>query len=432
MRLSGRLSAAIEVLEDMAKHHRPVAIALKDWGMSHRFAGSGDRAAIGTIVYDVLRNRASLGWRMDADTPTALAYAGLFAMMKSHSDLAELVAEMAGDAFAPPPLDAACLHAWQSRDLRQAPDDIQADIPSWAVDYFKDLYGGDWLMQARALSERPPLDLRHNVLKISTEKLATTLSDEQAQAISWFDTAWRIEPTQGFARHPNVQASQAFQKGWFEIQDLGSQIVAYLTGVQPDSQVLDYCAGGGGKTLALAAMMANHGQIYAYDADRARLAPIFSRLQRAGVRNVQIVEKCQELAPLEGKMDLVLVDAPCSGSGTWRRHPDAKWRLRPSQLERRIQEQRAIIDKASHFVRPGGRLAYITCSLFENENNRQMRDFMAHNPDFHAIDMRTHWHSLMPEQAPRPHFCDIGLTLSPASTMSDGFYIAILEQNAIR
>src|SRR5690606_22432392 len=161
-------------------------------------------------------------------------------------------------------------------------------------------------------------------------------------------------------RHPNVQAEPAFRKGWLEVQDDGSQIVAELTQAAPGEQVLDFCAGAGGKTLALSAMMENQGQIHAHDAGRPRLAPIFERLKRAGCRNVQVHGDAEGLAPIEGRMDLVVVDAPCTGSGTWRRRPDAKWRLTRQQLDARCAEQSAILETASRYVRPGGRLAYIT------------------------------------------------------------------------
>jgi len=428
MRLSGRLSAAIEVLDDMEKRHRPVSDALKDWGLTHRFAGSGDRAAIGTLVYDALRRRASLSWRLDSDAPAALAYGALFAMMEKECDITAILTELSADSFAPPPLDVACLQAWQNRDLNKAPDEVQADIPLWCLDFFKNSYGEAWLAQATPLSERPPLDLRLNSLKTAPEKLAKALNEDRAEPISWFPSALRIASTIRFSRHPNIQATAAFQKGWFEIQDLGSQIVAHIANAQQKRQILDYCAGGGGKTLALAAACQNRGQIYAYDADKARIAPIFTRLKRAGVRNVQVIDKLQALDNLMAKMDLVVVDAPCSGSGTWRRHPDAKWRLRESQLQRRVEEQRDILEKASHFVRPGGRLVYITCSLLTVENNLQIRNFLGQNKNFQAIDIRAHWHDVMSTQAPLPHFSDIGLTLSPASTHSDGFYIAIIER----
>jgi len=428
MQLAGRLGAAIDVLDDMEKHRRPVAQALKDWGLSHRFAGSADRAAIGTLVYDALRRRASLGWRMACDTPQALAYGALFDMMEQTRDAPSLLAQLGADQFAPPPLDHANLHAWQNRNLHVASDDIQADVPSWCAPFFKNLYGDEgWVVQGQSLAKRPPLDMRLNQLKSSTDKLIKALSEYQAQPIAWFKTSSRIASTRGFERHPNIQATKAFQKGWFEIQDLGSQIVSHLIHAEPGIQLLDYCAGGGGKTLALADRMKNHGQIYAHDSDKARLAPIFARLKRAGIRNVQIIENAQILDRLTAKMDKVLVDAPCSGSGTWRRHPDAKWRLREGQLQRRIEEQRTILDKAHHFVRPGGQLIYVTCSLFDVENDQQMGDFLTKNTEFRAIDMRTRWFDLMPSQAPLPHFGSIGLHLSPANTDSDGFYIAILQ-----
>jgi len=427
MRLAGRCQAAIEVLDDVERHHLPVAEALKNWGLSHRFAGSGDRAAIGTLVYDALRCRASISWRMDAATPTALAYGALFDIMERPENIPSLMAELAADKFAPRPLDDACLKAWQVRDLRNAPDDIQADIPAWSVNFFKNLYGEDWLIQAQALSTRPPLDLRQNRLKISHKKLANALHKDKAQPISWFKSAWRIQPTSGFSRHPNIQAGAAFQKGWFEIQDLGSQIVTHLANAKAARQVLDYCTGGGGKTLALAADMENRGQIYAYDSDRSRLAPIFVRLKRASVRNVQVLENLSDLDRLKDRMDLVLIDAPCSGSGTWRRHPDAKWRLREAQLQRRVEEQRHILERACRFVRSGGWLVYITCSLFEAENDHQIGQFLEKNTNFHAINMRPLWFELMSSQAPLPHFGSMGLYLSPVSTDSDGFYIAVLQ-----
>src|SRR6185312_3100974 len=177
----------------------------------------------------------------------------------------------------------------------------------------------------------------------------------------------RMPPIEGAGRHPNVQAGPGFQKGWFEIQDEGSQIVADLAVAGGGAQVLDFCAGAGGKALALSAAMKNHGQIFAHDADKSRLAPIFGRLKRAGSRNVQVIQPAA-LSGLEGLMDLVLVDAPCTGSGTWRRRPDSKWRLSDRQLDQRKTEQAAILEDARRFVKPGGRLAYVTCSVFSEEN----------------------------------------------------------------
>ena len=196
----------------------------------------------------------------------------------------------------------------------------------------------------------------------------------------------RIPPIDGAGRHPNVQAEPAFQKGWFEVQDEGSQVVAELAGATPAMQVLDFCAGAGGKTLALSAAMENRGQIFAHDSDKSRIAPIFDRIRRSENRNIQVVTKPGELAGLAGRMDLVLVDAPCTGSGTWRRRPDAKWRLTRRQLDARLAEQASILQEAARFVKPGGRLVYVTCSVFHEENQRQVAAFLPGNPAFAPLD----------------------------------------------
>ena len=231
-------------------------------------------------------------------------------------------------------------------------------------------------------------------------------------------------------RHPNVQAEPAFQKGWFEIQDEGSQVAAELAGAKPGMQVLDFCAGAGGKTLALAASMENKGQVYAYDAEKQRLAPIFDRIRRAEARNIQVVSKLPELAKLEGQMDLVLIDAPCTGSGTWRRRPDAKWRLTARQLDVRRAEQAKILDDAKVFVKPGGRLVYITCSVFREENHDQIDRFLTANPQFVPVD-----HDALFEQ----HFHgkssvaridkNRGIILSPLRSGTDGFFFAALTKS---
>jgi len=426
MRLGGRLKGAIEVLKEIESRRRPAADALKEWGLSHRFAGAGDRAAIGNIVYDVLRNRASLGWRINSDDLSHIAFAAL--LNDSGFSMELLDKTLAEDRFAPEPLPDSQRKAWQQRNLAEAPENVQADVPVWCEAPLKRQFGDRWIAEARALGDRPPLDLRVNSLKSTTEKVIKALSKSDAKAIDWFSQAIRIEPIVGLGRHPNVQAEPAFQKGWFEVQDLGSQLVAHLAGAQAGSQVLDYCAGAGGKTLALAAAMQNRGQIHAYDAAKARLAPIFERLRRAGVRNAQPHADLGELEPFKNQMDIVLVDAPCTGTGTWRRRPDAKWRLTDGQLERRQLEQSDVLDRATDYVRVNGHLVYITCSLLSEENDQQIEIYLRKFQNFREIDMRKLWKNQMDENAPTPIFPDHGLILSPYSTETDGFFVAILER----
>lgn len=429
MRLGGRLAAAIEILADIDGRRRPVADALKDWGLSHRFAGAGDRAAIGNIVYDALRLKASHGFLMDDDSAAAIGHAVLFRQWGLSPE--RLAKELDGDRFAPAPLDPKTLDTFAGRDLAQAPDHVQADVPEWLVQSLKDNFGEDWLQEARALNNRPPLDLRVNTLKANRGKVLKALSRHGAHETAIARNGVRIDAVEGPARHPNVTAELAFQKGWFEVQDEGSQIVADLVFAKDGEQVLDYCAGGGGKTLALSAAMGNRGQIHAYDADRKRLAPIIERLKRAGTRNVQVHDEADALAPLIGRMDRVVVDAPCTGTGTWRRRPDTKWRLTEKNLEERLAEQQAVLSAASAFVKPGGYLVYITCSILPEENEGQIAGFTEDVPGFEPVSAAEAWEELFGTEKPQPWSADMrSVTLTPASTGTDGFFFAVMERVA--
>jgi len=308
---------------------------------------------------------------------------------------------------------------------------VRADCPDWVVPHLQAAFGEAWADEAAGLAGRPPLDLRTNTLLSDRQSVLRELSDTGAEPMRIASQGVRIAPIAGAGRHPNVQAEPAFQKGWFEIQDEGSQIAAELAGVRPGMQVLDYCAGGGGKTLALAAIMRNEGRIVAHDSEKQRLAPIFERLRRAEVRNVEVMARASELEPLVGSMDIVLIDAPCTGSGTWRRKPDAKWRLSQKQLDQRCREQADILDKASRFVKPGGRLVYITCSVFNAENRDQLAAFAARDETFEIVDHAVLWRECFPEAANMARVdTDGGIRLSPKLSGTDGFYFSALRKTA--
>jgi len=429
MRLGGRLAAAIEVLEDIERRHRPAADALKDWGLSHRFAGAGDRAAIGNIVYDGLRRKRSAGWLLGDDTPRAIGFGALLLEWRETPE--SLNTTLQGDRFAPEPLGDGELAAIASRDLAQAPDIVRADCPDWCAPLLEQTFAADWVTEAAALAARPPLDLRVNTLKADRDRVLGELAGTGAAASAFAANGIRIPPIDGSGRHPNVQAEPAFQKGWFEVQDEGSQIAAELAGAVPGMQVLDYCAGAGGKTLALSAAMENRGQIFAHDSEKQRLAPIFDRIRRSDNRNVQVLTKPAELARLEGQMDIVLIDAPCTGSGTWRRRPDAKWRLTQRQLDVRRSEQAAILDAARAHVKPGGLLVYVTCSVFDAENHDQIKAFAEREGAFQPVDHAALWERHFTGRADfvridRAH----GISLTPARTGTDGFFFAALRRMA--
>ena len=429
MRLGGRLAAAIEVLEDIRTRHRPTADALRDWGVSHRFAGAGDRAAVGNIVYDALRRKRSAEYLFGSDTPRAAAFGAL--LLEWDESPQSLNEALSGDKFAPPLLSEDEIEALSANRLDDAPDAVRADVPDWCAPFLEAQFGAGWVAEGQALSARPPLDLRVNTLKAGRDKVLRELSGMHAAPTAISPNGIRIPPIRGSGRHPNVQAEPAFRKGWLEVQDEGSQIAAILAGAEPGIQVLDYCAGAGGKTLALSAGMENRGQIFAHDSEKQRLAPIFDRLRRADVRNVQVVSRAEDLAPLERKMDLVLVDAPCTGSGTWRRRPDAKWRLTDRQLDVRMAEQGKILVEASRFVRPGGRLTYVTCSMFPQENVERIDAFLVANSDFMPVDHARLFESRFEGKSGSARIDAVkGISLTPAYSGTDGFYVAVLSRAA--
>jgi 16S rRNA (cytosine967-C5)-methyltransferase len=425
----GRLAAAIEVLADVEGRHRPVAESLKDWGVSHRFAGSKDRAAIGNIVYDSLRWRSSSQWVMGQETPRAT----VLGAVGRHWGLqgAGLASLIAGDPHGPPPLSTAEQALIDLADLGAAPAHVRADIPAWLGPRFGSAFGSDWVAEGEALARRPPLDMRVNRLKADRDKVAKALAQFGAAPTPLAPDGLRIAPTEKDGRHPNVQVEPGFQKGWFEIQDEGSQIAALSVAAKPGEQILDLCAGSGGKTLAIAAAMENRGQVFATDSDRARLAPTFDRLKRAGTRNVQVRPAGASLDDLDGRMDAVLLDVPCTGTGVWRRRPDAKWRLTERALNDRIADQKRLLEQAVRYLRPGGRLVYVTCSILPDENGDQVSAFVAGGKGvslaapvsiLDATPLSDAAKDALRERAVTEH----GLLLSPRRTGTDGFFIAVM------
>jgi 16S rRNA (cytosine967-C5)-methyltransferase len=429
MKFGGRIQAAIEILEDIINQHTPVNNALRDWGKSHRFAGSKDRSAIGAIVHDALRHKSSLAWRMDDESARAIV---LGALVFCWDEKIETINEaLDDDKHSPEKITKRELDALGgSRDLDMAPDWIRADIPEWIWDAFQNNYGEDAVAEGRALLARPPLDLRVNALKSTKDTALSGLSAFDVKPAQLSPLGLRIEAGKGIERLPNIQAEPTYLTGDVEIQDEGSQIVSLLVDAKPGEKILDYCAGGGGKTLALAADMNNEGTVYAYDIDKRRLAPLYQRAQRAGASNVQIIQPpVGSLDALKGKMDRVLVDAPCTGSGTWRRKPDAKWRLSPETLEIRMNEQRAVLSQARQFVRPGGLLIYVTCSMFAEENEGQVYPFLEQNKDFELLSAGETWEDKIGTEKMKPWSEDgCTLTLTPLSTNTDGFFFAVMER----
>jgi 16S rRNA (cytosine967-C5)-methyltransferase len=426
---AARLSAVIEVLDDLDRRPRPLNDALKDWAQTHRFAGSGDRAGIGALAHDALRRRASARWIMQGDDGRATALGMLKAARGMDADAVAALCD--GSRYAPATLSGDERQALATRDVADAPAMVRGDIPEWLVPEFEAAFGAEAAAEGEALARRAPLDLRVNTLKTIRLKALPALSEYEAMAGGHGPDAIRVPP-RADGRIKPVQADPLFLKGMVEIQDEGSQLVTRLAAPAAGQQVLDLCAGGGGKSLAMAALMNNKGQVFATDADSRRLAPIHDRLARAGVRNVQVRTPRGGRMPLddlEGRMDLVFVDAPCTGVGTWRRNPDAKWRMRPGSLEQRRREQVEVIDNAVRFIREEGALVYVTCSLLPSENNAQMEAMLARHPGLAQIDLReTAAFRAMPSLAEAVRPTAHGLLLTPRLTGTDGFYIAAFRR----
>src|ERR1700749_4708235 len=419
---AARLSAAIELIDTIEAQRAPAAQALKEWGTSHRFAGSGDRAAIAGLVWDVLRRRASSAWVMDDDAPRSRVLG------------AETISALCdGGRFAPEPLTEAERSALTSRSPDDAPAPVAGDYPEWLDPYLAKVFGEDRAAEAAAMASRAPLDLRVNTLKAKREKVLGSIRHLGAQPTPWSAIGLRIE-LGADPRNPGIHAEEDFIKGAVEVQDEGSQLAALFSAAKPGEQVIDLCAGAGGKTLAVAAMMQGKGRLIATDHDKRQLAPIHERLSRAGVHNAEVRTPKGEsdtLGDIRASADLVLIDAPCTGTGTWRRNPDAKWRMRPGALEVRLKEQAEVLDRAASLVKPGGRMAYVTCSVLPPENAEQVRGFITRHPEFAVVPpsqtVSVLWDKAEDFAAATYQSAE-GLLMTPRRTGTDGFFVSVLAR----
>jgi len=426
---TARVAAAIDILGDIETRRRPAADAMKDWGLAHRFAGSGDRASISGLVYDALRRKSSSAWLMGEPSPRADVLGAL--RQTRGLDTEAVAALFTGEGHAPPTLSDAERTRLATADLSGAPSHVAGDFPEWLTAQFEASFGAVAAEEGRALAERAPVDLRTNLLKTTRDKALAQLAHLSPQPTPLSPVGLRIA-IRPDGRGPALAAEPAYVKGLVEVQDEGSQLAALLAETKPGMQVLDLCAGAGGKSLAMAAAMDNRGQIYATDADGRRLAPIFDRIARSGARNVQVRAprgQADVLADLEERCDLVMIDAPCTGSGAWRRNPDAKWRMRRGALEQRLKDQDEALENAMRFVKHGGRIVYVTCSVLRAENEDRVAAFLARHVDMLPIDAAAQARSSgLPALADHASRFGPGFRLSPRTTDTDGFYIATLTR----
>lgn len=408
MRDPGRIAAAIEILDRFKERPAPLSVLVADWGRSARYAGSKDRAFVRGLCLDALRRWKSFGGLENTRIAVLLT-------LRAWGWNPEQINEAFAGEHGPGALT----------------DVEAAAIPSAALDLPEAVLPHivDAAVVSEALASRAPVDLRANGLKADVEKALKALKTLGAVKAPLSPMGLRIPPASAADKGPGVTVIPAFGKGWVEVQDEGSQLTALVAGGLHGKQVLDYCAGGGGKTLALSAGMNNSGQVFAYDASASRLTPIHERLRRAGARNVQVIAPSdpERLQALSEKMDLVFVDAPCSGSGTWRRHPDAKWRMTASMLEQRLSEQDEVLRQAATFVKPGGALLFVTCSFLPLENDERVASFIKDREEFTWVDPLTHCPPDL-RATIEPFSDQKALRLSPWTSKTDGFTLIRLEK----
>jgi len=426
-----RLATALEllalVLEPPAGREAvPADVVISNFLRGRRFIGSQDRRAIQSLVYGVLRARAPLAWWTQSASPRRLLLAYLVLALAQTPDKIEAACD--GGTYRPPPLDAderALLHRLADRHLLDPaqPAAVRANLPDWLEPPLRAAFGAAAEPAMAALNAAAEVDLRVNTLKASRDGVLAELGDANLAAAPtpWSPLGIRL------AGRTTLPALEPFKAGRIEVQDEGSQLMALLVDARAGMDVLDYCAGAGGKSLALAAAMENQGRVLAYDVTPRRLADLPKRAARAGATMIELATAPPDAS--NGGFDRVLVDAPCSGSGAWRRHPEAKWRLTPAELDRLTALQAQILAAAAALVKPGGRLVYVTCSVLRAENEAIVEPFLAGNPAFAALPCERIWAERV--GGPMPGSSDPArgpfLHLAPHTTGTDGFFCAILH-----
>lgn len=397
---AARLQAAIDILGEIEGTSKPVERILRDWGRAHRFAGSKDRAAIAGRVYAVLRHRSSLAWRMGSAGPRALAVASVL----EEGDIETL---FAGQGYGPAPLSEAERAAVAAPPDGEAPLHVRGEYPQFLEAELKRAFGERLLDEMRALQERAPVDLRVNTLRADRDEVLAALRDAGYDAVPAERSPLGIRLEAGVT---GLERTTLFESGAFEFQDEAAQLAALLCGAAPGMRVLDLAAGAGGKSLALAAMMENQGEIVAEDVREVALEELRRRAQRAGASIITAQLSRTREDEGESLFDLVLLDSPCSGTGTWRRQPELRWRLTPERLAELIATQDVLLAQAAARVRPGGRLVYATCSVLPCENEDRIGAFCATHPQFSITG--------------------IELRASSRSTGTDGFFASVLARRA--
>jgi 16S rRNA (cytosine967-C5)-methyltransferase len=431
---ASRIQSAIDLLDAVNAADRPADGTIAAFFRARRFIGAKDRKVIAHQVWRVLRHKARLTWAMKVPTENdvtarLLVIADLVASDGKTADA--LTGPFSGAKYEPEPLsghERRVAERVAAGNMDTAPRDVRFEVPAWLLAKFDKAFGDQADAELAALQTEAGLDLRVNTLKATRDDILAQLASDglEPQPTPFSPLGIRL-PVRA-----NLGSHKGFQDGLFEVQDEASQICAALVQTKPGMALMDLCAGAGGKTLAMAAFMENKGRIVACDVSVGRLERSKLRLRRAGVHNatLRILEDNDKwIRRQEQAFDRVLVDAPCSGTGTWRRNPDARWRLATSSLVNLKATQDAVLEQAAPLVKPGGRLIYATCSLLPEENAERVEQFLARRPEYKVLPVAEAWKTALPGDCPAndgtaaPFF-----TLTPARHGTDGFFVAILER----
>lgn len=423
---SSRPEQVADLLTAVFEWRYPADQCVSHYFREHRHLGGRDRAEIAQAVFDVLRHLRR--YRRDAQSgpgPTnlCLAWRGLYATLP--------------DAMEVLPADLP-MRQWvdhcQHIDLESLPFAVRYSLPDWLADQFQRMPDPAGL--AQSLLTGAPIDLRVNLIKGSREEVLLKIRQMlEKSATYWYGA----EPTPfspvgiRLKGHPPIQRWELFENGVVEVQDEGSQLLALLVDPRRQEMVIDFCAGAGGKTLALGAMMKSTGRLYAFDISAARLARAKPRFARSGLSNIHPVvirpQGDDRVRRLAGKAHRVLVDAPCTGLGTLRRNPDLKWRQTSEELDRLVQQQAQILDQASTCLRPGGRLVYATCSLLAEENEAQVEAFLVRHPEFTLLEAGQFLPAALRDGDLQAVDARGMLRLRPDRHATDGFFAAVMQRN---
>jgi len=406
-----------ELLREVLRFTGPADVTLSRYFREHPRLGSRERGVIAEAIYGLLRNKLTLTNVSESGSGPMMRRLALLALAEAvGAESLGGLQEGEGD--------------WLARvaqiDRARLPAQMRANLPPWLYEKLLARLGEEGTLElAAAMNQPAPLDLRVNAIKSDRDTVIAELAKAPVacEPTPYAPLGLRV------LKKPALQNLPLFKEGAIEVQDEGSQLLAQIVGAKRGEMVVDFCAGAGGKTLALGAMMRNTGRLYAFDVSEKRLTKLKPRLARSGLSNVHPVviahENDAKVKRLAGKIDRVLVDAPCSGLGTLRRNPDMKWRQTPDTLIEMRAKQTSILASAARLVRPGGRLVYGTCSILDEENDEVIAEFLANHPDFSLKPMR----DVLAEQKIALDMDDY-LKLTPHRHQTDGFFAAVLERKA--